>query len=153
MSKHGTTEKVAGMITDKLALGGEVKLISLRENAFPDIREFERIVLGTSLYAGSPAKQMARFYKKNGKELLSKALGLFVCGMETDPQKREELLGKAYPKELTAGAQAILFAGGEILMEKMNFIERFIMKKITKSDRSLSMIDYEGIDRFIEEMR
>lgn len=46
-SKHGTTERVAHLIGDKLKL--ELEYISLKEFHNPDIQDYDRIILGTQV--------------------------------------------------------------------------------------------------------
>jgi menaquinone-dependent protoporphyrinogen oxidase len=43
------------------------------------------------------------------------------------------------------------FAGSEFQFEKMNFFERAIIKRIAKTDKSVSQIRVENIDKLIEE--
>jgi menaquinone-dependent protoporphyrinogen oxidase len=45
-------------------------------------------------------------------------------------------------------AVSTCFAGGEFLFEKMNFFERAIIKRIAKTDKSVSQIKEEEIGRF-----
>jgi menaquinone-dependent protoporphyrinogen oxidase len=51
-SKHGTTEKVAQAIADKLKKTTDVELFSLKKNPNPKISEFDMIILGSPIYAG-----------------------------------------------------------------------------------------------------
>jgi hypothetical protein len=46
-----------------------------------------------------------------------------------------------------AGARAVL--GGALFFEKMNPVERFILKKIAGSDQNIDKIDPQQIERFI----
>ena len=151
-TKHGTTEKVAQMIAERL-IGNQVSLINLKENKHPDINSFDRIILGTSIYAGTSSKTMQSFCKKNIDALTQKQLSLFVCGMEPDSTKQHQELTNAYPNELLQQAVSKCFAGGEFLFDKMNFIERFIIKRIAKTDtdKNVSRIIVENIDKLIEE--
>jgi menaquinone-dependent protoporphyrinogen oxidase len=149
-SKHGTTEKVTHLIAERLT-GNQASIIDLKKVKHPDIRSFERIVLGTSIYAGTPSKAMQRFCKENIEALKQKRLALFVCGMELDAAKQQQELTNAYPQELFLHAVSKCFAGGEFLFEKMNFFERAIIKRIAKTDKSVSQIKEDEIDRFVTE--
>lgn len=81
-------------------------------------------------------------------------MGLFVCGMEADVTQQEaELELAVYHGELYNRAKAKAFAGGEFLFEKMNFIQRTIIKKISKVNTSTSDIKYDVVDRFITQMQ
>jgi menaquinone-dependent protoporphyrinogen oxidase len=149
ISKHGTTEKVARLIAEKS--GSEVTLISLKQNSNPEINSFDTIVLGASIYAGNSSKTMQRFCKNNIELLTQKRLALFVCGMELDETKQQQELANAYPQELYEYAVSKCFAGGEFLFEKMNFFERAIIKRIAKTDKSVSQIREKDIEKFVKE--
>ena len=151
-SKHGTTEKVAGLIAEKLMAIHKVELISLKKNANPDLSDCEIVVLGTSIYAGKASGKMKAFCKANESALLLKRMGLFVCGMEPDQAKREQELKDAYSEELLKGAAVTGFLGGELLFEQMNFFERLIISKIAKTKKTVHQIDLETINVFVEKL-
>jgi menaquinone-dependent protoporphyrinogen IX oxidase len=56
-SKHGTTAKIAQMIAERLT-GNQVSIIDLKKDKRPDINSFDEIMLGASVYAGTPSKAM-----------------------------------------------------------------------------------------------
>jgi len=153
VSKHGTTEKVAVSIAEKLTGTGEVELFSLKKKPNPDISGFETVILGTSIYAGQASNKMKTFCNENESALLQKRTGLFVCGMHPDKEQQEKELKDAYPEALHEIAIVAGFLGGEFLFEKMNVIERFIAKKIAKVDKSVHQIDRDAIDRFVKKMQ
>ncbi|MDR0682362.1 MAG: flavodoxin domain-containing protein [Dysgonamonadaceae bacterium] len=150
-SKHGTTAKVAQMIAERLT-DSQVSFIDLKKDKHPDIHSFDGIILGTSMYAGASLEIMQRFCKKNFETLKQKRLALFVCGMEPDIIKQQKELAKAYPQELYEYAVSACFAGGEFQFEKMNFFERAIIKRIAKTDKSVSAIKSDEIDKLIMEI-
>jgi menaquinone-dependent protoporphyrinogen oxidase len=147
-SKHGTTAKVAQMIAGRL---NQVLTIDLKKDKHPDVDSFDGIILGTSVYARTSAKTMQRFCKENLETLKQKRLALFVCGMELDSDKQQQELANAYPQELYGYAVSRCFAGGEFLFEKMNFFERAIIKRIAKTNKSVSQIREEAIEEFVTE--
>ena len=73
-SKHGTTERVAHLIGEKLS--PELEYISLKEFHNPDIQGYDRIILGTSIYAGHPGRLMSKFCNKNRAQLEQKMSNL-----------------------------------------------------------------------------
>ena len=148
-SKYGTTEKIAGLIAEKLKESGEVELFSLAKYPNPDISAFETVILGTPIYAGQALKKMKTFCKMNETALLQKKTGLFICEMEPNKEKQEQELKNAYPEVLQKKAIATGFLGGAFLFEKMNFFERMIIKKIAKTTTSIQQIDEKAIDKFI----
>jgi menaquinone-dependent protoporphyrinogen oxidase len=155
-SMHGTTEKVACRIADMLRAGGaEVALISLEKERNPLLGEFDTVILGTSIHAGKPAKKMHRYVTEteNKNVLETKIIGLFVCSMFPDAEKRAEQFEQAFPEYLRARAKASVMPGGEFLFEKMNWLERAIIRKVAKTNKSVSAIDSEAIAGFADRMR
>ena len=149
-SKYGTTEKVAGMIAEKLKGTNDVELFSLKKNAHPDISRFEMVILGSSIYAGRASGKMKSFCEKKEAILLQKKIALFICGMHPDQEERKKELKDAYSEALHEKAEATGFLGGEFLFEQMNFFERLIIKKIAKTKSSVHQIDGDAIERFVE---
>jgi len=152
-TKHGTTEKVACSIAEKLKETNEVEWFSLNETANPDISGFEMVILGSSIYAGQASKKMKTFCRVNESVLLQKRIGLFVCGMDPTKEQQEKELKDAYPEVLQNSATATGFMGGAFLFEKMNFFERAIIKKIAKTTTSVQRIDNDAVDEFIKKLQ
>lgn len=148
-SKHGTTKKAAHQIGD--ILGMETDYISLKEHPEPDIRSYERVILGTSIYAGRPGKPMSKFCHKNETLLKQKTIGLFICGMNLEQEEKE--MYDAFPDYLHSIAVAEGILGGEFLLDKMNFIERFITQKITHIKSSVSNLKQDEIKKFANKMK
>lgn len=149
-SKNGTTEKVANMIAEKIRTNNDVTLISLSSTSKPDLSSYEKVILGTSIYAGRPRIKMRKFCRRYRDILQSKTIGLFICGMR--PTNKEAELRGAYPEYLHSIAKAEDFMGGELLFEKMPFFRRRLMKRMSKNDTSVSKLDRTAIDAFSEAM-
>lgn len=145
-SKHGTTERVAHLIGGNL--NHKVDYISLRENAKPDIRTYDRIILGTSIYAGTPGRKFSQFCNKNRSLLKEKVIGLFICCMNKEQEVEE--MNNAFPEYLQLSAIPKAILGGEFLFDKMNCIERFITKKVAKIESSVSCLRYDAIREFAD---
>ena len=143
-SKYGFTKTCAEILAKKL--GENVDIYDLNSN-FPDLMKYDKVIVGGSIYAGKIRKPVMRFCTDNVNTLKGKKLGLFICGMakEDDAQKQLE---SSFPQELLAVCAAKGFFGGECNYEKMNFLEKFIMKKITGSKQSQSKIAEDNITRF-----
>ena len=149
-SKHGTTEKVAYLIGKQL-YADKVEYISLKENKAPDIQMYDKVILGTSIYAGHSSKQMKSYCFNNGELLEKKKIGLFICCMLKE--KEQEQLTNAYPDYLNKVAIVKEALGGELLFDKMNFFEKFLSKMIMKVSTSVFALNNEAINLFSEKMR
>ena len=149
-SKYGTTEKVANLIGKQLDTD-KVDYISLKENKLPDIQAYDKIILGTSIYAGSSSKQMKAFCNNNRELLEKKKIGLYICCMLK--KQEEKQLSNAYPEYLSKIAIVKEALGGEALFDKMNVFEKFLSRKIMKVDSSVFALNNEAINSFTERMR
>ncbi|MCC8143013.1 MAG: flavodoxin domain-containing protein [Tannerellaceae bacterium] len=151
VSRHGTTEKVAKLLANKF-IHDSVTLISLHKEKDPDLSSYDCIILGTSIYAGKPISRMSKFCASKTELLCSKKVGTFICCMEKVPEKRQEQLENAFPKDISRQATARGIFGGEFLYEKMFVLSRILVKSMTKVKNSVSEIDYEAIDEFSRKM-
>jgi len=67
--------------------------------------------------------------------------------------KAAKQLREAFPSELLNHAEAAEIFGGEFNFEKMNFIERFIVKRVAGVDKSVSKFNKESFANFVREMK
>jgi menaquinone-dependent protoporphyrinogen oxidase len=150
ISRYGTTKKVATMIADGLSDDiNEVVMFSLKDTPYPKVADFDHVILGSSIYMGKPGKRMKKFCKANEAMLMQKYVSLFVCGMIPGEERKEAELRDAYPDSLLRKSHVAAFLGGEFLLEKMNCVKRLAVKKIAIINRSVSAIDMEAVDDFI----
>jgi menaquinone-dependent protoporphyrinogen oxidase len=160
-SKHGTTEKCAAMLAEKLK--GNVDLHHIKTAGVPDLTKYDRIVIGGSIYAGKIQKEITGFCTQNLQILKDKKIGLFICCMF--PMNAEMQLNTAFPQELLNSAVAKENFGGEMLISDMNFAEKVITKLVSKvvvkndptapikdMKKDISMILGENIHRFAQSL-
>mgnify|MGYP000223334955 CR=1 FL=1 len=148
-SHHGTTETVAKLIQQELQ-PLPVDLIDLKGNNNPCTGNYETIILGSSIHAGKNQPIMQDFCKKNLPELLQKRIGLFLCCM--NKAESEQNMQNAYPEILRNRAFSIQLLGGEYKMEKMNFIEKILLKKIAGITTSQSDINYASVSGLVKKI-
>lgn len=148
-TKHGSTGKIADIMKEKLN-EHEVTVINLNREEAAELSQYDRILIGGSVYAGRLQKKTSQFLKKYHDELLKKEIGLFLCGMTEDEKEIEELIKRVFPEDLLKHARAADLLGGEFLLDKLNFFERFIVKKVGKVTQSQSKIKNERIDGFVK---
>lgn len=149
-SKHGTTEKVAREIQKSLG-DDQAQLFNLKRNRHFDFTSFEQIVVGGSIHAGSIQKQVSKFLDRHRPELLERRLGLFLCCMHE--QEAENEFNSAFTEVLRNHATSRKIVGGEFRFDKMNFIEKALVKKIAGVKNSVSKIDDQKIRELVEELR
>lgn len=150
-SNHGTTENVAGLIAERQKnSSSSVTMISLLKDPSPSVDEYDRVIIGGSIHFGTIQKQVKRFCQQNEKILLEKELGLFLCCMLEE--KKDEEFEKAFPEKLRNHSKASGCFGGEFLFNKLNFLEKIIVKNVAKADKEISAIDYSAIDSFLDKL-
>ena len=148
-TKHGCTEKCAQKIKNHLS--GDTVVVNLKQNGNVDLSGFDTVIIGGSIHASRVQTRIIKFLNKNSEILLEKKLGLFLCCMEQG-EKAVKQLNDAFPHVLRNHASACEILGGEFNFEKMNFIERFIVRKVAKTEKSVSRISDDKIERFAEKI-
>lgn len=153
-TKHGTTEKVAYMLAKDLSSdGSEVRVIDLAKTRQPHLVSYERIIIGGSIHVGKIQREIRTFCERHSDVLRTKKLGLYICCMETDDKKRQKEFEDAFPENLKKHASAKAIMGGEFLLEKMNFIERLVVRKVAHTRESVHDIDTEAVEKFLKEIK
>lgn len=149
-SQHGTTETVANQIANQLNTT-ETTVLDLKDAGKSNWKDYDMIILGSSIHAGNNQRAMKSFVKKNMEKLLQKRIGLFLCCMRQDELDMQ--MQQAYPLMLRNHAFSYRWMGGEYKVEKMNFIEKFLLKKIVGVTASQSHLNEENIKEFIQEIK
>ncbi len=146
---HGCTENAAKELKERI--GGDTSMVDLKKNPNPSIDEFDRVIIGGSIYAGKIQKSVNEFSKKNLEALKQKEIGLFICCMY-EGQVAQEQLKNAFPEELHEIAKDEAVFGGAFDFKKMKFFEKMIVKKVAKVKEDVSNVDHEKIYSFAFQM-
>jgi len=149
ITRHGCTEKCALKIKDMLP--GQVKLVNLKKNRSVDMSNYDTVIIGGSIHMGKVQKKVNNFVFQNAEILKNKKLGLFLCCMETG-ENADTQFNNAFPEDLRDHAATTGLFGGEFNFEKMNFIERGMIKKIANIEESISKISEENIKTFVNRL-
>ncbi|MGE0077610.1 MAG: flavodoxin domain-containing protein [Bacteroidales bacterium] len=147
-TSHGTTEKVANMISESIE---NADTINLKQISTIDLNNYDQIIIGGSIHAGKIQRRVKMFCQKNLTQLLRMRVGLFVCAMN-EPEFEKEL-NAAFPESISNHALSRKVVGGEFIIEKMNFIERFLIKKISGVTQTISKLDSKNISALVNEMK
>ena len=115
-SSHGTTEKAVQLISEWME--GEVLAVDLKRDKISyDVRDYDFVIIGGSIHAGSIQGRIKHFIGKHHDILMTKKLGLFLCCWR-DGKIAIEQFENAYPKELRDIAIANGIFGGNSLLVK-----------------------------------
>jgi menaquinone-dependent protoporphyrinogen oxidase len=149
-SKYGCTEKCAKLIAKEL--NDQADLIDLKKVKDIDISGYDKVIIGGPVYMGKIQKEVSGFCSDNLTELKEKRIGLFICGMAEGEAAVDELI-KNFPPELLEIAVAKEHLGGEFLFDRMNFMDKVIVKKVSKVTSDKSNILEGKIHEFAKAMK
>ena len=146
-TKYGAAGDIAQRIASKME-GAEV--FDLKSGDVPQPDDYDCIVIGSSIYAGSIHKEAKEFMAKHVNSLNGKVLGLFMSGMS---ESEVDCTFKAnFPAEIMDNAKAKVMPGGIFDPKKAGFIAKLVMKVATKKSGYVNTISDEKIDKFIQEL-
>ncbi|MCM0650171.1 flavodoxin domain-containing protein [Clostridium swellfunianum] len=148
-SKYGCTEKCAGLLVKEL--NDKVDIKNLKNAGDIDISKYDKVIVGGSIYIGRIQKEVTEFCSKNLDKLKAKGIGLFICGMQESEAINTEL-NQNFPSELLNIAAAKGYFGGEFILDKMSFMEKLIVKMVSKVSSDKSNILKDNIHKFAQEM-
>ena len=148
-SKHGATRKIAEEMAAGLFLKN-VRLYDLNETSVDDLKQYQVVIIGGSIYFGQIQKKIKTFCNENMEILMQKNLGLFISCL-TKEQEQEEF-DNAFPESLRKHAVAKGLMGGELIYKKLSLLEKIAIKFVGKDSTDVHEINYKAIDEFIEKI-
>jgi len=148
-TKYGCTEGCAKDLAKKLS--GDTELCNIKNSRPSDLEKYEKVIIGGSIYMGKIQKEITDFCEANKGLLMEKTIGLFICSMREGEMAQEELIS-SFPKELWDRAITKENFGGEFIFKKMSFLDKLIVKKVSKIDKDTSNILNNNIIKFAEIM-
>ena len=147
-TKYGASGDIAQSIAKKMD-GAEV--FDLKSGDIPTLSDFDCVIIGSSIYAGSIRKEAKEFLAKHKNDLSGKVLGLFISGMSES--ETDNAFKANYPAEILDNAKARVMPGGAFDPKKAGFFAKLIMKAVTKQSGYVNTISDEKIDKFVGELQ
>ena len=149
-SRYGCTADCADYL--KAHLPGDTILVDINQLSQPIAWEtYDTVLIGGSVYVGKIAKKLRAFCEGNLEPLLQKKIGLFLCCAQT--WQADEIFTANFPAALWQHATTRKTFGSEARLDKMSFLDRTILKAVTKGDFSNFQISKENLDAFVREIR
>jgi len=148
-SSHGTTEKVANIIKEKLG-STTVQVFNLKDKSKVNLATYDTIIIGGSIHAGSMQQRVKKFIASNTSTLMQKKVALYQCCMNEKEEQTE--FNNAFPEPLRTQSVYNAIVGGEYIFEKMNFIEKFLVRKISGGSSTLSKLRDEEINNLVNSL-
>jgi menaquinone-dependent protoporphyrinogen oxidase len=146
-TKYGATGEIARRIAARI---DNSELCDIKLGNIPALTEFDRIIVGSSIYAAQMRKEARAFLSQNAEILCSKQLGLFLCGISRNED--DKYFSANFPPNILHAAKAASFLGGIFDPKKVGAMERFVMKLVSKHSEYMDTIDDEKIIKFVEEV-
>ncbi|MFA6504731.1 MAG: flavodoxin domain-containing protein [Treponemataceae bacterium] len=149
-SAHRTTADVAARIAERLGEGA--RLVFLRDKGAlgADLNDCELVVLGGPVYAGRWSKRAAKFAKIRETDLAGRKFAYFSVGMDLEDAMKAAK--SALPEKLAAAAIASPKFGGAFRMNSLNFLERTIIKMVSKTTEDKETTDWAAVDAFADSL-
>jgi len=147
-TKHGAAAEIAKRIAAQI---GDADVYDLKQGNIPQLSDYDCVIIGSSVYAGTFRKEAKAFLAQNAEKLCKMKLGLFICAMSES--NVDGTLKANAPDEVVLAATAVSALGGAFDPKKGNFFERLIMKVVTKKSGYINTINDEKISRFVEAMK
>jgi menaquinone-dependent protoporphyrinogen oxidase len=146
---HGTTEKCAKILKEKLKHSTDILSLKLNENI--DLDEYDLIIIGGSIHMGVIHTRIRQFIDSNLGILVRKPHGLYLCCMEQGENARLQF-DHAYPEELRQSAIVNGLFGGEFNFKKMNVFEKKFTRTVSRHHNSVSMLNLDEINQFADKI-
>jgi menaquinone-dependent protoporphyrinogen oxidase len=105
-TKTGATEQCVKILAEEIS---NCTICNI-EMEKPNIKDFDRIILGAGVRDGKIYKPIRDFIKKNHTELLEKRVGYFICNEK--PKETEEIIERNIPADLKEAAICMESFGG-----------------------------------------
>lgn len=121
-SRYGATTTCVQKLQAQLT--GQTTAINLKQGTVPNLAEFDTIILGGSIYAGTTQKELRQFAQTHLQALLTKPVFLFL----SSAFRQADDFQRNFPAALCQHATAKGLLGGEMNMAKLNLFEKLITK-------------------------
>ena len=133
-TKYGATAEIAERIGQVLREAGVEADVQAADRA-GSLGQYGAVVLGSAVYIGQWRKEAAKFLKDNEVALAEKPVWLFSSGPTGEGDPVELMQGWRFPGKLQPvadriGPRDITAFHGAVDADKLNFIERFMIKNV-----------------------
>jgi menaquinone-dependent protoporphyrinogen oxidase len=142
-TRYGTTERYARLLAERLP--GESRLADLRHASRLSPGDYGLILLGSPIYGGTILPGLGSFCERHREELLSRPVGLFICCLYEGERARAQL-DSAFPDWLSLHAFGRWVLGGEVRLDRLNLLDRFLVRRLIRVQRDIAKMRPEAVD-------
>ncbi len=151
-SKNGYSRECAQKIAAQMGEGSEAADIKTTAKG-KNIADYEAVVIGGGVHVGHIKGALRTYCTKNKDILLTKDLGLFLCGTETNPDGQKKYFDTGFPTEIVEKARVTGWFGGRIITADHNVVTRAILKKILGTSDDFRGERPDLLDEFIAKFK
>jgi menaquinone-dependent protoporphyrinogen oxidase len=134
-TKYGTAAACARILLEKI--GGDTVLANLADARDVNVREYDVVLVGGSIYAGKVQRTVVSFCERNRAALLQRNVGVFLCCLYQGEDALMQLQS-AFPDWLLAHAFARALPGGEIHYNRLTLLDRLLVRGLKRPPGDLS---------------
>lgn len=142
-TKYGTAAACARILLEKI--GGDTVLADLADVRDVNVREYDVVLVGGSIYAGKVQRTVVSFCERNRPALLQRRVGIFLCCLYQGENALVQLQS-AFPDWLLAHAFARALPGGEIHYDKLTLLDRLLVRGLQHPPGDLSRMNPPALD-------
>ena len=148
-TRYGATRSVAELLrTALIEVGVEsVDLLPVAEAGEERVTAADLVVIGGPIYAGRIIGDIPRFCDAHRELLASRPVGIFITCLYDGEQAASQLV-EAFPSWLHGHACASADFGGQVKLQRLTFIDRFLMHNIAKVREDVDRIRVPAVRAF-----
>jgi menaquinone-dependent protoporphyrinogen oxidase len=147
-TKYGAAQEIAQRIKNRM---DNAVLHNLKDENIPALDQFDCVVIGSSLYAGSIRKEAKKFMALYADSLKGKKIGLFLSGIGGENEKSERTcINNNFPDVILKASKVSFVLGGAFDPKKAGLFDRLIMRIVTRKSGYINTISDKKIDLFVE---
>jgi menaquinone-dependent protoporphyrinogen oxidase len=142
-TKYGTAAACARTLAEKI--GGEIALADIADARDVNVREYEVVLVGGSIYAGKLQRGVVSFCERNRDALLHSRVGIFLCCLYQGEEAAIQMQS-AFPDWLLAHAFAQVLPGGEVHYDRLTFLDRILVRSLPHPKGDISRLRPQALD-------
>ncbi|RPH93369.1 MAG: hypothetical protein EHM72_16395, partial [Calditrichaeota bacterium] len=136
-SGYGTTREIAEKIAGVLGETGGLKITLQSIDDIEDIKEFDAVIVGSSVRAERPLANVRDFFARNSDKLAKKKVAIFAVCLTANSDVGRDKVKNEYISHITDKYPAIIpisieAFGGKIDFDRLNPVMQQLMRSVLK---------------------
>lgn len=151
-TRHGFTQSCVDWMMQHCS--GDCQSLNLTKSpsiSANELESYENILVGGSIHVGDVQKQVKQFIGEHQNLLSKRKVGLFLSCMDEGEVAQADF-EKAFPQWIRSHATAVAFTGAAFYFDRMNLLERWIIKRIQHSSDTVEHHKYDEMKAFLRKL-